>query len=294
MLNIFETQLDYVANVSARKLTTIKCGGIIKNAYFPYDIPAFLKLLEMLSTEKRAYYILGGGSNTVFYDGEIESTVVCTQRLNNVSIEGNIVETDCGVMLPHLIQKMREHNLGGLEFLSGVPASVGGALAMNAGAFNKEIKDFLQSVTVAEIFNTPLGYTALVRDLDLEQIDFSYRKGVKGIVLKAKFKMENLDTEQSVQRSKFYLKQRSVRQPKGASCGSVFKNAQSPAGQLLDRAGLKGMKTGGVVISEKHANFFINTGNATTSDFLSLVELAEGVCLYKYGINLEREFELVK
>lgn len=284
-----ETGVNCVAR-SAKALTTIKCGGVLKHVFAPANISEFLSLLEAFEKIGEEPFLLGGGSDVLVADGEVQTPVVLTTNLDKIRIENGCVFCECGVRISEISRRAREHNLGGLEFLAGVPLTVGGAVKMNASAFSRQIFDFAESVF---IFSSR-AQGERICELPRESVDYGYRKGAQGVVVGAKLKLEQIERQKSIFVANEYLLKRRAKQPRGLSLGSVFKNGEIPSGKLIEDCGLKGTVIGGAKISETHANFIVNTGGATASDFLALAVLAENEVKNKFGIRLEREFKLLQ
>lgn len=280
------------SDVGADRLTTFRGGGAAARVYSPRDVNAFAEFLRRNAERGRTdFHILGGGSNTVMQDGEILRPVILTTGMHDVRVEeatceGVYLYADCGARIAEVIAAGRSAGAGGLEFLAGVPATVGGAFRMNAGAFGAEIADY-----VVEIYS-------LSPDCDniavtkREEIPFAYRRGAEGILLGAKLFLPAMGAEESRARAAEFVSERRKRQPREPSCGSVFKRGARPAGAYIEEAGLKGVRLGGAEISRVHANFIVNTGGATAADFLGLVHLARRKVEELFGERLETEAEI--
>ncbi len=293
---------------TASEVTTFSGGGTLANVYEPTSVSEFKTLLDLLDDKGETPFILGGGSNVIVADGVVERTVISTKRMNKIRIENGLVFAECGAKISDIARQAREYDLGGLEFLAGVPLTLGGALKMNASAFGREIADFLQSAFIfssracdthecdMDVIGTQCTGRARVDICRLarDEIDFAYRRGVQKVVLGGVLKLCKIESAQSLETAREYTKVRRAKQPREHSCGSVFKNGEIPSGKLIEACGLKGRQIGGAKISEKHANFIVNTGGATATDFLSLVETCEREVSQKFGIKLEREFVLLK
>lgn len=289
-----------------KELSTYKGGGRAF-VFMPKNEGEFVKIYSALKEKNRDIYILGGGSNTIIRDGFCRRAIISTRRLDKVEVVGNSVICECGASVASVIKIAREHNLGGLEFLSGVPCSVGGAIRMNAGAFFAQTNDYLAEITVLNGDYekiTHIESESTTRDGDLnahtERIKingygrgYSYRNGEKNIVLEATLKLRKMSKEESVALSKKYVDERRKRQPNLPSVGSVFTNGKVASGMLIEKCGLKGVRIGGAQISQKHANFIVNVGGGSTSDFLALVDLCKRRVFDKFGVMLEEEFVLV-
>lgn len=284
-------------SVSAKELLTIRIGGVLKNVFTPRNVEELARLFQEFESVGTEPFLLGGGSNVVAEDGEIETPVVLTKGLKNLRIENGIAFCECGVKIADVLRLARERGLGGLEFLAGVPLTIGGAIKMNASAFGRQIFDFVEGVFVlSRAYDERVcGETSYkVIELPKSRIDFAYRKGAKGIVVGAKLKLDEIMAGESKRLAQEFLRLRREKQPIGSSVGSVFKNGEQPAGKLIECCGLKGLKIGGAKISEKHANFIVNEDGATASDFLALVETCEREVAKKFNVQLEREFVWLK
>ena len=277
--------------VGAAELTTFRGGGRAARVYEPADADALARFL-MRSAEQGAadFYLLGGGSNTVMEDGEILLPAVLTRDAAEIiktaeDERGVFIRAECGAPLAKIISFGREHSAGGLEFLAGVPATAGGAVHMNAGAFGHEIADY-----IVEIERLTPDFAEIER-IKKEEAAFGYRRGAAGAVLRADFFLPRMSAEESVRRAAEFLAERRRRQPCAPSCGSVFRRGVLPAGALIEKAGLKGVRLGGAEISRVHANFIVNVGGASAADFQALARLAEERVFELFGERLEREVE---
>ncbi|SNZ02349.1 UDP-N-acetylmuramate dehydrogenase [Persephonella hydrogeniphila] len=281
--------------VDLSKMCTIRIGGKAKRVYFP-DSPEKIKILlsESLERNKR-FFPVGIGSNTVFSDGVLDHIFVSTKELKKLSIknEGDLfyIEAEAGVSFKSIVSIVKKYNLEGFENLSGIPATVGGATVMNAGAFGTEISDIIEKVH----WISDRGEYCI---LERQDIDFSYRKSPfqkKGFVYKVvlRLKKSQKDIPSIIKK---HLEERNKKQPLDyPTSGSTFKNPREyPAGYLLEQAGLKGYRIGNVAFSEKHANFLINTGGGKFKELKKLIETAERKIGVLYRIKLEREIEIVE
>lgn len=276
---------------NAREISTFKGGG---NAFvfYPQSIEKAVELISVLHSENIDFSMLGKGSNTLISDGDCKQVLVSFKHINDVKIEGNFAVCEGGASVRKVVESGRKAGRGGLEFLSGVPCSVGGALKMNAGAFSSKIEDYVSKLYILNIDCANCDGIC-IEEKSAKDIDFGYRKGVGGIVLKAVLRLYPKTVEQSVVEAKLFLSQRRAKQPCMPSLGSTFKNGETASGKLIDLCGLKGLKIGGAQVSQKHANFIVNTGGATASDYLDLANFCKKAVFEKTGITLEEEFKLV-
>ena len=283
------------SKMSATLLSTFRGGGVLEHVFAPRNMQEATRLLAVFQSAGETPILLGGGSNVLIADGEVKTPVMLTRFLDKIRIANGYAFCECGAKVSAISRLAREYNLGGLEFLTGVPLTIGGAVKMNASAFGRQIFDFVEGVFV---FSRACGVQeceyAHICEIKREEIDFGYRKGVDGIVLGAKLKLERVDKSASLEMAREYLSMRRAKQPIEPSLGSVFKNGDIPAGKLIEECGLKGKQIGGAKISEKHANIIVNTGGATASEYLALVRLCEIEVKTKFNIQLEREFKLIK
>lgn len=272
---------------------TWKIGGVAKLVIFPNDEKDLKLVFEYAKKNSMSCYIIGNGSNVLFPDDGIDGVVIKMNRgFKNkclIAYDGNdvIAYFGAGVLASELISYLVKMELEGLEFISGIPGCIGGLLKMNAGAFGSEIGNFVEWINV---YNHDNG-TITLKKKDLR---FSYRKlelSDDFIILGGAFCLKKGNKFTIKERIENYQKIRREKQPYGQpSCGSVFKNPkEGPAGKIIEEVGLKGFQVGGARVSDIHANFIINTGNATSKDVLTLIELIKQKVWIKKGITLEEE-----
>jgi UDP-N-acetylmuramate dehydrogenase len=266
-----------------------------------HDITTLRNLCVFLHNEGIPFFIVGRGSNLLVGDQGFEGTVIILDgelaRVNTGPDNGfdtacSVIVAGGGASISDLISFCRLRGLGGLEFLSGIPGTVGGALYMNAGAFGEEISSRVQDIRIL------VGAKDRLVKLKKQDLRFSYRKlemEKETIIIGASFMLAREDKDVIACRIAGYLKRRKNAQPMGcASAGSVFKNPPDGyAAKLIQEAGLKGKRIGGAMISEKHANFIVNTGDATASDIISLLNLCKRRVKDITGIELEPEIQIV-
>ena len=273
------------------KHTSFRIGGKADFFIEPEDIEDLKVLLKHAGKNKLRLLFIGSGSNILAKDTDIKKIVVHLNSGNfaKVKFENNYCEAGSGVTLAKLIRQVSSHGLGGLEFLIGIPGTVGGALMMNAGAWGKEIADFLEDISV-------MDYNGNVELLERNKIKFAYRSSGldKYIILGARFKLNKATPSQIKKKIDKYLKERRKSQDFAFSnAGCVFKNPRdNTAGKLIDLCGLKGRSAGGAVISEKHANFILNKNNSKARDVLKLMKLAKIKVKRNFNINLEPEIKI--
>lgn len=272
--------------INLSKFTTYKFGG---NATSFFEIKSENDLLEISKKfDMESVYILGKGSNIVFSDSEHDYPILNSKLIFiNTTKDNNVLEIGSGVYLPDLSRFLKSQNFTGGEFMLGIPGSVGGAFAMNAGCYGNEFFDNLLSVRVFD-FKSKSIYELLKSD-----IEYGYRKvNLKNVMLlsvKMQFHKDN-PTEIKNKNEKFY-KLRKISQPPAIyNAGSVFKNGKDYfAGKLIEESGLKGFRLKDVRVSEKHANFFIADKGAKALNLYNLVQYVKDEVAKKFSIELEEE-----
>jgi UDP-N-acetylmuramate dehydrogenase len=275
-----------------RQFTSIKVGGPAECLLFPKDVEELKKVIRFARRKKIPFLILGKGTNLIVRDKGVRGWVInLTQGMKKISMEGEVVEAEAGLPLQRLVQFSIQRGLTGLEPFSGIPGTVGGGLAMNAGAWGAELKDVLLSMTFmkegGEIVERPRS-----------RLRFSYR-GLAlpplWIILKGRFRLKKGKKEEILERVKSYSEMRKRKQPLDyPSAGSVFKNPkEGPAGKWIEKVGLKGFRIGQAMVSHRHANFIINLGKAKAEEVIYLMEFIEKKIYEEKGISLEREVRVV-
>ena len=286
--------VEYTRETSLSKLSFVKIGGAADIVAYPESEQKLISLIEVLTKNDIGYIILGRMSNVLPTKEYYSEAIIRTDHMDEFRVEGNNVIASAGISLPRLSKIFAEASLSGFEELSGIPGSLGGAIRGNAGAYGREISDMLTLIRVYD------PYKREIYDVRPLELDFGYRKssvGCKGlIVLSAHIRgvHSDFDTISSYMRS-IASKRRSSQPVEKPSLGSVFKRPGEDIcpWKLISDAGLRGYRVGDAQISEKHSGFIVNLGKATAKDYLSVVEQAEKLVSEKYGINLEREFEIM-
>ena len=279
-------------NESLKKHTTYGIGGPADLMIFPKSKQDLIKVVEIINENKIQLTILGSGSNILVSDNGIRGAVISLKNsLKQIEVDDNILYAECGTMLGKIVKHAVKNNLIGLENLNGVPGTLGGALIMNAGAWGGEISENLIHV---EVINSK----SEIQKIQKKDLNFSYRQSSfnkDDILLSAKFNLKKADKD--IIKENFIEAQsgRKKSQPLNKrSAGSLFKNPKNnSAGKLLDEAGLKGFSIGDAKISEKHANFFINDGDASSRDMLMLIKKAHKEVKDKFNVNLTLEVKLM-
>jgi len=271
--------------------TTFRIGGPAR-AFLVVDRLEDLKaVLAFCRNQRVVWKLIGAGSNLLVSDQGFPGVVI---RLGSgfagLKVEDSAVQAEAGMPLADLVEQMRARSLSGVEFLWGIPGTLGGALRMNAGAYGQEIGDIAGNVSV--VF--PDGREAV---LSRKEMRFCYRRTSlpeDAVILNAVLKLRPAETEEIERKTADFKKRRLESQPKGASAGCVFRNPKGDAaGRLIDQAGLKGRRIGDAVVSTRHANFIINQGSARFSDVYQLMELIRLKVEAKSGVVLEPEVEIL-
>ena len=275
-----------------KQFISMKVGGPADSLLFPRSVDELRKVVRYARRKKIPFFILGKGTNLVVRDKGVRGWVInLTQGMKKIQMEGEVVEAEAGLPLQRLVQFSIQKGLTGLEPFFGIPGTVGGGVAMNAGAWGAELKDVLLSITLmkedGEIVEKPHS-----------RLRFSYRRLIlppSWIILKGRFQLKKGKKEEILERVKSYSEMRKRKQPLDyPSAGSIFKNPkEGPAGKWIEEAGLKGFRVGQAMVSERHANFIINLGKAKAEEVIRLMELVEKKIYEKKGISLEREVKVV-
>ena len=281
-------------NVSLKKYNTYHVGGTARCIVYPKNVTRLVKLIKLLKDNNYPYKILGNGSNLLFSDKEYTPILIKLDQLNDVEFFGkNKVRADAGVSLIKLSMMAAKRGLTGLEFASGIPGTVGGAVFMNAGAYKSDMGYIVENVRVL----TP--DLRIIR-LENKEMNFHYRssflqKHRDYICLEVVLKLNKGKKEAIEEVIRERKRRRMESQPlEYPSCGSVFRNPPDNfAGKLIEDVGLKGKIYGGARISDKHANFVINYKNAKAEDIKHLIEEAHDKVLDEYGIDMKIEQEFV-
>jgi len=279
-------------NEPLAKYTSWRVGGPAERMYIPADRQDLCDFIKTLPAAEPVFW-MGLGSNLLVRDGGISGTVINTKgRLKEMRLIGDgLVYVEAGVPCAHVARFCGEHGLSGAEFLAGIPGTMGGALKMNAGAFGGETWGIVKNVETIDV-------DGQVKQRQPEQFTVGYRS-VKGIdgewFLAATLSLDAGDVAASQQKIKKLLEHRAKTQPTNQpSCGSVFRNPPDDfAARLIEQCGLKGYAIGGACVSEKHANFIVNTGKATAADIESLITYVQQEVEQQQGVKLQTEVCMV-
>lgn len=270
------------------KYTSWRVGGEAERMYVPADKQDLQAFIAGLAIDEQVFW-LGLGSNLLIRDGGLRGTVVNTRgKVKQLSLlDETHIYVECGVPCAHAARFCSIYSLTGAEFLAGIPGTMGGALKMNAGAFGAETWDLVESIETMAIGGKPEQHHA-------DEFDVSYRR-VNGLnnacVLSAVLRLKRKTHQSGEEKIKQLLAQRAATQPTNQpNCGSVFKNPENDyAARLIEISGLKGYAIGGAEVSKKHANFIVNTGNATALDIETLIEYVQSEVFRLQGVRLQTE-----
>ncbi len=277
------------------QFTTFRVGGNVDILYFARELRDLQQIVSYLCETNIPYLVVGKGSNLLVKDNGFRGVVIVPQgelaTIEHSGEKNEMVLAGGGLSIVELLTQCSRKGLGGLEFLSGIPGTVGGAVAMNAGAFGNDIGSMVQEIHAVN----QQGDLVTVRR---SQLNFSYRESSISegtVIVKARFQLKHESPEIVAKRVADYLTRRKASQPlEYPSAGSVFKNPPNDyAGRLVEQVGLKGRRLGGAMISPKHANYIVNTGGAKAKDILTLMELAKEKVKKETGIELEPELRIV-
>ena len=291
---------EVLRNEPLSRHTSFGIGGPADLLVYPADTADLVALLREIRARELPSIVLGGGTNLLVRDGGFRGVAISLRRLNAVkvvreyrSLGGTyaVVSAEAGAVLAKVISFAANEALTGLEFATGIPGTIGGAVCMNAGTAEGEMGDVIETVTLL----TPGGALAT---RSKEEMGFGYRTAsvpAGHVVLSALLQLRHDEKKKIEAKVKALMDKRKERQPWGLpNAGSMFKNPlDESAGKLIESAGLKGKTVGGAQVSEKHANFIVNTGKATAADVLALMEIVKQTVLDVHGARLEPEIKIV-
>jgi UDP-N-acetylmuramate dehydrogenase len=289
-------------NVQLSNFVTFKLGGPAEYFFEAKNINELVAAIDFATKQKIPWFVLGGGSNLVVSDHGIDGLVIknsCKDRLE-IDAQNHILDVSAGYDLGELVKMAYKSSLSGAESFTGIPGSVGGAIYGNAGAYGRSIGEILLNAEV-------LFPDGSVKTVDNSFFDFDYRTSIlkrcRHIVLSASFQLKAGKSEKILERMKDIMAQRRSKHPDhSVGCaGSFFKNLpplpgearRRAAGAVLEKAGAKSMSIGGASVFHKHANFIINTGNATSEDVKKLAQLLKEKVMHDFGIELNEEVKYI-
>ncbi len=279
------------------KHTSLKVGGAADAFITPLSLEELKKIALWAKKNNIFYFIIGSGTNIIVKDNGIRGIVISLKFFNKIQKiekkEDNVtIIAEAGAKLSALCRFAERNGYKGMTFAEGIPGTVGGAIFGNAGTSSGEMKDVVKDITF-------LNDCGEIETIEKEKINFSYRNsGIKNsfIILSGSFGLEISNSDEIKKENKKIIEIRKKKQPQGVlSAGSFFKNSKNgkSAGELIDKAGLKGLSHKGAQISDKHANFIINKGTAKASDLIELMNKAREIVKEKFNITLETEVKII-
>jgi UDP-N-acetylmuramate dehydrogenase len=272
--------------------TSFKVGGPADVFASPSTIEELAALIKFFSDQNIPIIVIGNGSNLLVKDGGIRGAVICLTAIRTLRVEGLRLYAAAGALLSAASNEALRQSLKGMEFASGIPGTVGGAVTMNAGAYGPEIKDIIEGATV-------MDYDGNTFYLTREELELSYRNSIierkHYIVLEAVFKLEIGNAADIKNRMDELNRRRSDKQPLSyPSAGSTFKRPEGYfAAKLIEDSGLKGFSLGGAMVSEKHSGFIINYKDSTATDILKLIQNVKSIVNEKFGVIMETEVKII-
>lgn len=272
--------------------TYTETGGPADLLFFPATVAEVSAIIDWVHEENHPLTILGNASNLIVQDGGIRGVTVILTELKTIKVDGTTMVAQSGAPIIGVSEIAYEHELTGLEFACGIPGSTGGAVYMNAGAYEGEVKDVIEKVTI-------LTRDGRIIEASNEEMEFTYRHSklqeTNDIVLDVTFKLKKGKSEQIRERMDELTFLRTSKQPlEYPSCGSVFKRPTGHfTGKLIQDADLQGLTWGGAQVSKKHAGFIVNIDGATATDYIELIEHIQEVILEEFDVVLEREVRII-
>jgi UDP-N-acetylmuramate dehydrogenase len=278
-------------NVLLSKYSTFRIGGPARYLIEVANTEDLKKAIQKALELNLEFIVIGGGSNILFSSNGYNGLVIVFKSSNTFSINDNLIEVDASISLNYLVNKLNDYI--GLEWAIGIPGTLAGAINGNAGAFGGEMSESIKQVRVLEIKDRKITE----KDFSKEDCKFKYRNSIfknnsNLIIASAILELQKGKKEDINQKIKNNLSKRISKQPKGFSIGSIFKNGEDfSTGELIEKAGLKGLQIGDAKISNEHANFIINLGNATSDDVLELIKIIKKEVKERFSIQLEEEIK---
>ena len=269
---------------------TMGVGGVAPIAIFPQNEQEFVRALTLLKDKNMRFVVVGNLSNLLVAEGAVDCVVLCTKQMRYCRTSGAYVYAESGVTSGRLLHRCIDAGLSGAEFLSGIPCTLGGALYMNAGVSGNYLSNIVESVRVYR--------DGKVQTLTNSDCQFAYKSTAfmqnSDVILGVTLRLQQV-TPMQVRDEIARYKEKRAHLPNGKSLGCIFKNPTGKiAGQLIENAGLKGMRVGGAVVSEQHANFIINDKGATAQDIRSLIQLMKNAVYAQYKVKLEEEIRYLE
>ncbi|WP_291649816.1 UDP-N-acetylmuramate dehydrogenase [Clostridium sp.] len=283
---------NIILDAEMKNYVHFRVGGPADILLIPENKEQVIRTIEICKEKNIPFYVVGNGSNLLVKDGGIEGVVIKLNEVKNINVYGDIVEAECGAMLKDVSNAALKSSLTGFEFACGIPGTVGGAVFMNAGAYNGEIANVIES---AEVIDNEGRILTLSKD----ELELGYRSSVvmkkNYIVLSARFELQNGDEKEIKEAVDDLTCKRESKQPlEYPSAGSTFKRPEGYfAGKLIQDAGLKGYSIGGAAVSEKHSGFVINKNGATAKDILDLIAYIQSEVKRQFDVELHPEVRII-
>jgi len=274
--------------------TSFKVGGNAKLMVTPNSVGEVLHIISVCKNYGVKYFVMGNGTNVIVKDDGYDGVIIkLGESFNHITVEDEEIVAQAGASLFDVAIEATENALTGMEFASGIPGTIGGAVFMNAGAFDGEMKDIIKSVKF-------LGKNCELEELNNEDLELGYRNSMfqnqKFIILEVRLKLKEGNVEEiKTKIEDFHCRRESGQPLEYPSAGSVFKRPEGYyAGKLISDAGLKGLTVGGAAVSTQHAGFIVNENNATAEDIINLIEIVKQTVFDKFSVKLEQEVRILE
>lgn len=292
LLNIIDKE-DIKIDEPMKKHISFRVGGPADILVKPRTEESLKNIISLVKQENIPYLVIGNGSNLLIRDGGIRGIVIeISDNFNDFKIEEKTLKVQAGALLSVVGKAVLREGLRGFEFAAGIPGTLGGALAMNAGAYGGEMKDIVKSVRLMNTKGDIFEFTN-------EEMEFGYRKSILSreeyIILSTEITLEKGNYDEIKATMSDFTQRRVTKQPLSLpSAGSTFKRPEGHfAGQLIDESGLRGLTLRGAQVSEKHCGFVVNLGNANAKDLLDIMYVVKSTVYAKFGVMLEEEVKIL-
>ena len=292
LFNNIYSEDEIKINELMKEHVNFKVGGPADILLIPSKAEQIIESIKICKDNNIPYFVIGNGSNLLVKDGGIRGDVIKLTGLTNLEVNETEIKADCGVMLKNLSDKALENSLTGLEFSCGIPGTVGGAVFMNAGAYDGAISYVIKEAEV-------IDDNGNIINIGCDELELGYRTSIvmkKGyVVVSATFTLEKGEHQKIEDRVNDLTKRREEKQPlEYPSAGSTFKRPEGHfTGKLIQEAGLKGFCIGGAAVSKKHSGFVINKGGATAKDVLDVIKHVQDTVREKFNVELQTEVRIV-
>lgn len=283
---------NIVPNAPMKNYTSFKVGGPVDVLVTPDTYEQVKNIILLCKDLGIIYYVIGNGSNLLVRDGGIRGVVIKLSNLNKMEVDGEKLVVQAGAAFVSTSREALKHSLTGLEFACGIPGSIGGAVAMNAGAYDGEVSKIIESALIVDNDGN-------IRTLDKEHLELGYRQSsilkYGYTVLEVTFSLKNGEYDKIKNRMQELTKRRTEKQPlEYPSAGSTFKRPEGYfAPKLIEDTGLKGLSIGGAEVSKKHSGFIINKGDASARDIISLIKLVQSKVMDRFNVELNTEVIII-